>query len=320
MLFHHVLMPFRYYDFDLRQLVSFYEVARQRSYRRAADQLHIAQSAISRQIQSLENALGSRLFERSYQRVTLTDAGRWMQKKLAAVFPALDEIGATIDNAVIESPVLRIGDDAMTTAEILVPALRALRKKYPNLSVSLNQNTSHGSFQELKEEIIDCALTAAPAPYKDLVSVKVMEQNVGIVVPEGHPLYGVAEVRLSELHDENWILFPRNANPILYDEIISSCHSAGFSPQIVQEVTVRSRAVALAACGIGIATLAEHLKYICIPGTKYVGLSKPTPKMGCYVVHQRGRSDRIIEDFVAQCCGMNSRKRQQARQKKMSDL
>jgi len=42
--------------------------------------------------------------------------------------------------------------------------------------------------------------------------------------------------------------------------------------------------------------------------------------MGCYVVHQRGRSDRIIEDFVAQCCGMNSRKRQQARQKKMSDL
>ena len=138
-------MPFRYYDFDLRQLVSFYEVARQRSYRRAADQLHIAQSAISRQIQSLENALGSRLFERSYQRVTLTDAGRWMQKKLAAVFPALDEIGASIDNAVIESPVLRIGDDAMTTAEILVPALRALRKKYPNLSVSLNQNTSHGS-------------------------------------------------------------------------------------------------------------------------------------------------------------------------------
>ena len=123
-----------------------------------------------------------------------------MQKKLAAVFPALDEIGASIDNAVIESPVLRIGDDAMTTAEILVPALRALRKKYPNLSVSLNQNTSHGSFQELKEEIIDCALTAAPAPDKDLVSVKVMEQNVGIVVPEGHPLYGFAEVRLSELH------------------------------------------------------------------------------------------------------------------------
>jgi DNA-binding MarR family transcriptional regulator len=94
MLFYDSLMPFRYYDFDLRQLVSFYEVARQRSYRRAADQLHIAQSAISRQIQSLENTLGSRLFERSYQRVTLTDAGRWMQKKLVAVFRAFDEIAS----------------------------------------------------------------------------------------------------------------------------------------------------------------------------------------------------------------------------------
>ena len=72
-------------------------------------------------------------------------------------------------------------------------------------------------------------------------------------------------------------------------------------------VTIEPSATLQAA----IATLAEHLKYICIPGTKYVGLSKPTPKMGCYVVHQRGRSDRIIEDFVAQCCGMNSRKRQQ---------
>jgi hypothetical protein len=60
-----------------------------------------------------------------------------------------------------------------------------------------------------------------------------------------------------------------------------------------------------AESSLTVADLHGHNKYICIPRTKYVGLSKPTPKMGSYVVHQRGRSGRIIEDFVAQCCGMN---------------
>ena len=296
-------MPCRYYDFDLRQLVSFYEVARQRSYRKAADQLHIAQSAISRQIQSLENVLDTRLLERNQQQVAVTDSGRWLQTRLTVLFPALDEIRAVINNPMtaLPSPVLRIGDAGMATAEVLVPALRALRKKYPGLRVSLHKNTSHGFFQDLKEALIDCALTASPAPGKDLVSFKVLEQNVGIVVPQGHPYYGATEVRLSLLRDEQWILFPRSANPILYDEIISSCRRAGFSPQVATEVTMRSRAVALAACGIGIATLAEHLKYLCIPGTKYVSLIKPTPKMGCYLVHASGCSDRVTADLVTLC-------------------
>lgn len=296
-------MPFRYYDFDLRQLVSFYEVARQRSYRQAADQLHIAQSAISRQIQSLENALGTKLLERNRQQVTLTDSGRWLQTKLTALFPSINEIGAISDTAtnVLGNPILRIGDQGNATAEILVPALRALRKKYPGLDVSFHQNTSQGFFQDLKEEIIDCAITGSRAPGKDLVSVKLTEQSVGIVVPQDHALYGVEEVRLNQLRDERWILFPRGANPVLYDEIICSCHRAGFSPQIANEVTMRSRAIALTACGVGIATLAEHLKYLCIPGTKYVRLAKPTPKIGCFLVHARSRSDRVLADLIALC-------------------
>src|ERR1700746_1371977 len=88
----------RYYGFDLRQLVSFAEVARLKSYRAAAARLNIAQPAISRQIQALEESLGLALFDRNNRRVILTKAGEWLNQELGVVRSLLDQIETSKQN------------------------------------------------------------------------------------------------------------------------------------------------------------------------------------------------------------------------------
>src|SRR5260370_7726153 len=90
---------FCYHSFDLRQLVSFAEIARTGSFRQAAKTLHIAQPALSRQIKQLEAALGIYLFDRTPPRLHLTIEGRELAGRLPALFSQIDYLTETAKGA-----------------------------------------------------------------------------------------------------------------------------------------------------------------------------------------------------------------------------
>jgi len=131
----------RYYPFGLRQLVSFAEIARLSSYRMAAESLRIAQPALTRQIQNLEESLGVQLFDRSMRRAVLTPAGKTLRQLLPQMFRQLDEIQSATKQGGAPARI-RIGDAGSVTSTILSPALRILRSEYPGISIDLVQNTS----------------------------------------------------------------------------------------------------------------------------------------------------------------------------------
>ena len=88
----------------------------------------------------------------------------------------------------------------------------------------------------------------------ELISHELCRLEIGLVLPPGHRLAGRSEIHFERLRNERWILPPRDATPVLYDELISCCHKAGFTPDVIAEMTQRPRVVAQVACGIGIAT------------------------------------------------------------------
>jgi LysR family transcriptional regulator, nitrogen assimilation regulatory protein len=157
------MKPFCYRPFDLRQLVSFAEIARTGSFRQAAKTLHIAQPALSRQIKQLEAALGNCLFDRAPRRLHLTIEGRELAGRLPALFAQIDQlIDAVQGTNAGGTTQLRIGDGGALTTEVIAPALRRLRQTWPQLRLSTVQNTSEGFFQDLLENRIDCAFPARP--------------------------------------------------------------------------------------------------------------------------------------------------------------
>jgi DNA-binding transcriptional LysR family regulator len=296
------MKPFRYHLFDLRQLVSFAGIARTGSFRQAAKTLHVAQPALSRQIKKLETALGVSLFDRAPHRLHLTLEGRELATRLPSLFSQLDRLAETVGSAGTGGTGhLRVGDAGVLTTELLAPALRQLRKNWPDLRISFVQNTSQGFSNDLLEDTIDCAFPTLQAGHLELVSHKLSTLEVGLVLPPGHRLAARREIPFEELSDESWIFAPRLANPVLYDELLNCCHRAGFSPNVISEMTQRPRVISQVACGIGIATLVETLKYLCIGGTTYHRLIRPTPTIDCYLVHRKSDSSRLLKSFVTIC-------------------
>src|SRR5580704_9118046 len=272
------MKPFSYHPFDLRQLVSFAEIARTGSFRQAAKTLHVAQPALSRQIKKLEAALRVSLFDRQPHRLRLTLEGRELAARLPILFSKIDLLAEVVGSARTGGfGHLRVGDAGVLTTELLAPALRQVRKKWPDLRVSFAQNTSEGFFRDLLDDTIDCAFPALQPRSIELASHKLSSLEIGLVLPPGHPLGTSHEISYEKLRDEAWIFPPREANPILYDKLLNCCHRAGFSPNVIAEMTQRPRVISQVACGIGVATLVETLKHLCIGGTTYHRLVRPTP-------------------------------------------
>jgi DNA-binding transcriptional LysR family regulator len=290
----------RYYPFGLRQLVSFAEIARLSSYRMAAESLRIAQPALTRQIQNLEESLGVQLFDRSMRRAVLTPAGKTLRQLLPQMFRQLDEIQIAAKRGGAPARI-RIGDAGSVTSTILSPALRILRSEYPGISIDLVQNTSQGYVDAVLSGELSCAFPFLPAENRDLVSYRLNDQEIGVVLPADHLLAKKKTVALSCLCDERWVLFPRAANPLLYDEIIHCCHRAGFSPHVIEETTPRQSAVAFVSCGIGITTITESLRYLVTEGTVYRRLIRPTPRISSYLVARRSETRPEVRRLVHLC-------------------
>jgi DNA-binding transcriptional LysR family regulator len=296
------MTSFRYHSFDLRQLVSFAEIARTGSYRGAAKTLRVAQPALSRQIQNLEAALGIALFDRAPRKLRLTMEGRELATRLPALFAQLEQLTDAAKSAARGGiGHLRIGEAGVIATELLAPVLRTLRRERPDLRLSFHQNTSQGYFDDLLQDKIDCAFTLLPPTHAELTSLRLLSLEVGVVLPPGHPLAKRAEVPLEMLRDESFIFAPRDANPVLYDEIIGCCHRAGFSPRIIDEVSPRPRVISQVACGIAIATLIESLKHLCIGGTTYHRLVRPVPKITCHVAYRQHDSSALLRALVDLC-------------------
>jgi DNA-binding transcriptional LysR family regulator len=296
------MTPFCYHAFDLRQLVSFAEIARAGSFRQAAKTLHIAQPALSRQIKQLEAALGISLFDRAPRRLHLTIEGRELAGRLPALFSQVEHLTDAVKGANAGGTShLRIGDAGALTTEVIAPALRRLRQERPNLRLSTVQNTSEGFFQDLLENRIDCAFPYLESKDKELISHKLCRLEIGLVLPPGHWLAGRPEIRLEQLRNERWLFPPRDANPVLYDELISCCHKAGFTPDVIAEMTQRPRVVAQVACGIGIATLVKTMAHLCIGGTTFHRLVRPTPMLECYLVYRKNPSSPLLKCFISAC-------------------
>jgi DNA-binding transcriptional LysR family regulator len=293
---------FCYHSFDLRQLVSFAEIARTGSFRQAAKTLHIAQPALSRQIKLLEAALGIYLFDRAPRRLHLTIEGRALVGQLPDLFSQIDYLTERVKGASTGGTgLLRIGDAGVLTTEVIAPALRRLRKHWPNLRLSAVQNTSEGFFDDLRENRIDCAFPALEPKGIDLTSHKLCKLEIGLVLPPDHRLADQSEIRFERLRNERWILPPREANPVLYDELISCCHKAGFTPNVIAEMTQRPRVVSQVACGIGIATLVQTMTHLCIGGTSFHRLIRPTPMLDCYLVYRKNPSSPLLKSFISIC-------------------
>ncbi len=288
------MMPDRYqFKFELRHLRTFMVIAEELSFRKAAEVLHIAQPALSRQISQLEEIMGCQLFDRHKRKIKLTVAGEYLYEKLPNLFNQVYEIAQhTQKIATGQSAIIKIGYSSAAMSSFLPAIIREIQNNLENCEFKFVEGTSNELIHAVTKEQLDVAFILFRPKHPLLKTISIKADKTGIILPENHALTAKKRIALKDLKDETLILFPRNTNSEMYDEIISYCNKAGFSPKTIIETAPRSTAIGLVAARQGIATIAESLKDTCVMGTTYRPLLQPCPMINysCIV-----RSDKTTQ-------------------------
>lgn len=246
-------MPREYqFPFELRHLVYFREVARQLHFRKAAEALAIAQPALSRAVAQLEAGLGVDLLSRSRRGVELTPAGRFLLERAE---PLLRGIGSLRTEVCAlaggEAGHLRIAFTGLAMATVLPGILREFHQRHRGIRVELVESPTSAQLAALDAGEIACGFFHPDAPTPRLATRVLLRERNGVLLPAPHPLAGQTALRLQDLGDTAFVLFPRTHNPGFYDRILASFASAGVAPRIAEEVWPRANGIGLVRAGIG---------------------------------------------------------------------
>lgn len=241
---------------ELRHLRYFIAVAEDLNFSRAADRLHMAQSALSRQIQALEEDIGVQLFQRTRPHIELTAAGSAFlaeaRKLMASSLQAIETARRASRGEVGRLDIGYIG----ALSDGLIPRLlREFRVRFPNVAVTLHQIRPAQQAQALLNDEIQLGFIGMPIPeLQSRLNFEIFRRDpIVVALPAGHPFFHRRSVRLQDLAGERFVFLTRAGTPTYHDWLMRLCHHAGFHPNIVQEVENGQIAVELVAAGSGVA-------------------------------------------------------------------
>ena len=228
---------------ELRHLRYFVAVAQEGHITRAAERLGMQQPPLSRQIKAIERELDVRLFSRKPRGVDLTDAGRAFLDDALAILARLDRAFETARRTSRgEQGCICLGVTPTSPFHPFVSqVVRAYRKAYPLVSITLQEWHSNDLIEHLRNERIDAAfIRTAPADTKGLVISELLEEELVVVLPEGHMLAqsdggGDPALPLKALASETFIIQGGRQGLSLHADTIAACHAAGFNPRIGHE-------------------------------------------------------------------------------------
>jgi LysR family transcriptional regulator, transcription activator of glutamate synthase operon len=185
-----VTEPIVFYDqsaMELRQLRYVEAVARHRHFTRAADELHVAQSALSHQIRRLEAELGTELFSRNSRSVTVTEAGNSVAARAREVLDQVDGLRHEVDElrGLVRGEI-RVGA-TLPMGEIDVPGvLVRFSEAYPGIEVELQEGTAGDMLGHLAENRIDASFCLLPENPPEEIAVELLsEEEIVAAFPAG---------------------------------------------------------------------------------------------------------------------------------------
>ncbi|HKE20620.1 MAG TPA: LysR substrate-binding domain-containing protein [Kofleriaceae bacterium] len=282
---------------ELRLLRYFVAVAETEHVGRAASQLHISQSPLSRQVRQLEDQLGVQLFERARRRIRLTGDGRRLlgpARDLLARAHALER-GAR-EAARGEPRRIRIGFVSTAVwAGILPAALRELGAREPDAQIALRQLRSAAQLEAMRAGELDLAFVHTMPRTSDLVARRVLEQPYELALPRAHPL-ARRTVRAAHLEGERWIAVVAGERD--RDRWVAACGAAGFTPTIAVEVSDWASALALVEAGAGVSLVPASYRAAAPPGVVLRALPWLGMRARLFLV-RRARGESPLADDVA---------------------
>lgn len=272
---------------DSRSLAIFLAVAETLSFRQAAEALHLSQPPLSRAVRELEERLGTRLFDRNTQGVSLTDAGRRLLPYARSIAKLLRQAEAEMALPDIPSA-LRLGLTSSAEPTWFCDIADKLNAMHPGIALSIVSDTSPRLVKQLRAGKLDGAYIALPTDTHGLDVTGLDHLPMVVAMQSSHPLAKRKLVHLTDLAVESVFWFDRARQPVFYDHCQQIFHRHDFAPKKLREPADHHVLLAEVANGRGIALLPKSFVNLRRTGVIYralaegdelaVGIGLVTPK------------------------------------------
>ena len=291
-----------YCSMEIRSLRCFLAVAEELHFTRAAKRLNMSQPPLTQQIQRLEAQLGVRLFDRDKRSVRLTASGVALVDEARQVLAQLDWAVRTVQRAdQNDGGHLRIGYVPSALVPGLAEAFRTARPNNRPVTDTWTEMVSPRQVEALQQGEIDLGFAHTPLELGELRTMLLRREKLIAALPAGHRAIKLRRLRLQDLEQEEFVIWPRQGAPGYYDLVQSACNAAGFSPHVGQISSRLQIAVNLVAAGLGVTLVPSSFGALAVPGVMFKKIAEPIQSVELSAIwnpHRVGRLETTLQPLL----------------------
>jgi DNA-binding transcriptional LysR family regulator len=288
---------------ELRHLRYFVAVGEEQHYKRAAQRLRVAQPALSRQIQDLEEEIGFKLFDRLPRGVKISAAGKSFLEDARRILHEVNEAAVRAKRVASgQSGTLRVGFVESISWHGVVPdSFRQFRERHPGAELQLKPASSFEHTEAIHSGLLDAGFVFTIANIgRELAQLPIASLNLMLAAPKGHPLTEFKRLRLRDLNDAAFVWFPRRESPAYYDRLMHECFRGGLkSPRIVQEGVNEATILSLVSCGLGVAFVSSATRWRCPESVTLLPVTDLKLPLPFALIWREDSTSPLLEKFVA---------------------
>ena len=254
-----------HYRFSMRNpieflaLEQFVALARTKNFTRAAEELNLSQSALSRSIQKFEEQLGHALFERKPREVILTTLSELLHERAKEILKLVEETFSQLSEAGLRQRI-RLGAIPTIAPYLLPRLLGVFAEKHPDISVVVQEDTTDHLIRSCRQGEIDLALVALPISAKDLEVEPLFSEELLLVLPLGHPLAAQESIQVEAVDSYPFVML--NEAHCLAENIASFCRRQAIQPITVERTSQLTTVQELVALNHGVSIIPEMARNI----------------------------------------------------------
>jgi len=244
---------------ELRHLKYFLAVAEELNFTKAAEKLFISQPPLSRQIMELEKELQAKLFIRNNKKVELTEAGKYFETEVKAIFQNLEQI-STKTKKIAEnvSGEFRIAYISSIYSSVISELIQYLKEQFPYVNFKLFEISTTKQIEALEKGKINLGIIRSP-----IKSPKIKSQlwfRDGFSVVFNKKLIKInSEKDIPNLENETFVFFNKDYAPHYHEVLLELCAFYGFTPKVVHEANNINSIVQLVKNGLGISIVPSNI-------------------------------------------------------------
>ncbi|MFC3884321.1 LysR family transcriptional regulator [Bacillus songklensis] len=243
---------------DIRQLQYFYEVAKQKSFTKAAAVLHISQPSLSKMVKSLEDEIGIKLIDRSGKRIQLTDAGEIVFQQSEAVLRSLGDLSNSLyDLMNLKRGTIKFGIPPIIGTLFFPRIIKSFHDSYPLIHIQMIEFGAKKMERIVEQGEVDVGVVLLPVDETIFEAIPFAKEQLQVVVHKEHPLAEKGVIPLTDLKDESFIMFHEDFS--MHDIIYNECLRAGFQPKIAYESSQWDFIGEMVAANLGVALFPQSI-------------------------------------------------------------